>query len=90
MNDNDTAILCFYCDDLTDVPRRHMELTPQEYRSRLFSRMFDMYVRTNDIKGLVNYGIRIEDGENPRFAYFITPERYLSAVRLLGDIIMEK
>ncbi len=49
-----------------------------------------MYVRTNDIKGLVNYGIRIEDGENPRFAYFITPERYLSAVRLLGDIIMEK
>lgn len=90
MNENDTAVLCFYCDDLTDVPRRHKELTPQEYRSRLFSRMFDMYVRANDIKGLVNYGIKIEEGEEPRFTHFITPEKYLSAVRLLGDTIMEK
>lgn len=47
MNENDTAVLCFYCDDLTNVDRHNTELTPQEYRSRLFSKMFDMYVRTN-------------------------------------------
>lgn len=90
MNENDTAILCFYCDDLTDVPRHHMEITPQEYRSRLFSRMFDMYVSTNDITGIINYRIKIEDVANPRFAHFITPEKYLPAVKLLGEIIMEK
>lgn len=90
MNDNDTAVLCFYCDDLTEVSRHHTELTPQEYRSRLFSRMFDMYIRTNDLSGIVNYGIKIEDQYIPRFAHFITPEKYLPAVKLLGDILMEK
>lgn len=90
MNDNDTAVLCFYCDDLTDVPRNHKELTPQEYRSRLFSRMFDMYVKANGISDIINYGIKIEDNNTPRFAHFITSEKYLPAVKLLGNIIMEK
>ncbi len=90
MNENESAILCFYCDDLTDVNRHHKELTPQEYRSRLFSRMFDMYVQTNHITDMVNYGIKIEDGDNPRFAHFITPDKYLPAVKLLGNIIMDK
>ena len=72
LNDNDTAVLCFYCDDLTDVARHHMELTPQEYRSRLFSRMFDMYVKTNDITEIVNYGIKIEDDNTPSFAHFLS------------------
>ena len=90
MNDNETAVLCFYCDDLTDIDRNHTELSPQEYRSRLFSRMFDMYVRTNDIIDLVNYSIKIEDDGTPRFAHFITPEKYLPAVKLLGNVIMEK
>lgn len=90
MNDNDTSILCFYCDDLTDVARHHSELTPQEYRSRLFSRMFDIYVKSNNIADIVNYGIVIETENAPRFAHFITPEKYLPAVMLLGNIIMEK
>lgn len=90
MNDNDNAALCYYCDDLTDVSRHNRDMTPQEYRSRLFSRMFDMYVCKNGISGLVNYGIRIEDDHNPRFAHFITPEKYLPAIESLGHIIMEK
>ena len=90
MNENDTAVLCFYCDDMSDVVRHHSELTPQEYRSRLFSRMFDMYIRTNEVTGIINYGIKIEDATTPRFAHFISPEKYLAAVKLLGDIIMQK
>ena len=90
IDDNEATVLCFYCDDMTDVARHHTELTPQEYRSRLFSRMFDMYVKSNDITGIVNYGIKIETENNPRFAHFITPEKYLPAVKLLGEIIMEK
>ena len=87
---NDTVVLCFYCDDMTDVSRRHMEFTPQEYRSRLFSRMFDMYKRTNNITDIVNYRVKIETDDTPRFAHFLTPKRYFSAVRLLGNILMEK
>jgi len=90
MNDNEAAVLCFYCDDLTDVPRRHSDITPQEYRSLLFSKMFDMYVHENDIKDIVNYQIEIEDEHHPRFAHFITNEKYLPAVRHLGNIIKAK
>ncbi len=90
MKDNDTSVLCFYCDDLTDIARHHTELTSQEYRSRLFSRMFDMYVKANNVTDIVNYGIKIEDDGTHRFAHFITPEKYLTAVKLLGNMIMEK
>lgn len=90
MEDNESIVLCFYCDDLTDLHRHHNDLTPQEYRSRLFSRMFDMYVRNNNVSSIVNYAIKIEDDHTPRFAHFITPEKYLPAVKLLGNIIMEK
>ncbi len=90
MEDNETAVLCFYCDDLNDIDRRHSELTPQEFRSRLFSSMFDRYVRSNNVRDILNYGLKIEDQGNPRFVHFITPKKYLSAVKLLGNIIMEK
>lgn len=90
MDDNDNAVLCFYCDDLTDVARHHTELTPQEYRSRLFSRMFDMYVKANNVTSIINYGIKIDDDNCPRFAHFITPEKYLANVKILANTIMGK
>lgn len=90
MRENDTAVLCFYCDDLTDISRHHLDFTPQEYRSQLFSKMFDMYTQATDIIGIVNYVVRIENDDAPRFVHFITPDKYLSAVKLLGDIIMKK
>lgn len=34
--------------------------------------------------------IKIEVDDTPRFAHFITPEKYLSSVKLLENIIMEK
>lgn len=90
MAENEASVLCFYCDDLTDVRHRDKSITPQEYRSRLFSRMFDMHIRTNGIKNIVNYQVKIDDDACPRFAHFITPEKYLPAVRLLGNILMDK
>ena len=90
MNDNDNAVLCFYCDDVNEVTRHHMELTPQEYRSRLFSRMFDMYIKSKHITDMVNYVVEIDDNGTPRFAHFITSERHLYAVKLLEHILMAK
>ena len=39
--DNENAILYFYCDDINEINRRNHDITPQKYRSRLFSRMSD-------------------------------------------------
>ncbi len=90
LKENERAVLCFYCDDLTDVYRHDNTIPPQEYRSRLFSKMFDKYTYDNNINDVINYRVHIQDGLTPRFAHFITPKEYLPAVKRLEDKIMEK
>lgn len=72
LSENDSVVLCFYCDDQTDVIRHDVDLTPQEYRSRLFSKMFEMYIKSKKITDYVNYIIKIDDNGMPRFVHFIT------------------
>lgn len=93
MDDNEDAILCFYCDAATDVPRSHKDLLPQEYRSRLFSRMFDLYVKTHNLNKYVNHRVKIEDPDNPdnkQFAHFICRKEHEGAVSTLGQMLMQK
>lgn len=94
MNENEDAVLCFYCDAATDVLRHNRDMLPQEYRSRLFSRMFDLYVRThNDSTEFFNHRVKIEDPENPdkpQFAHFICRKEHERAVFELGRQLMQK
>ena len=52
--DNENAMLYFYCDDVHDVKRRDMEITPQKFRSDLFSAMFIRYVKAKSLKDIVD------------------------------------
>ncbi len=93
MEENDNAVLCFYCDADTDVPRNHTKMSPQEYRSNLFSRMFEMYIRSKSLKHFVNHRIEIENTENPlntQFAHFICRTEHKEAVINLGKQLMHK
>lgn len=90
MEDNETAVLCFYCDDMTDVDRHHSDITPQEYRSRLFSRMFDQYVKNHGVSHIVNQCVKIVVDGVPRFAHFICRREYRPAVELIGRVLMNK
>lgn len=94
MNENEDAVLCFYCDAATDVLRHNRDMPPQEYRSRLFSRMFDLYIRTHKYSaGFINHRVKIEDPEdpgNPQFAHFICRKEHERAVAELGRQLMQK
>lgn len=93
MSDNEDAVLCFYCDAATDVLRNHPDMLPQEYRSRLFSRVFDMYVKSHRLTGYINHCVEIDAPQNPanrQFAHFICREAHLPAVRALGEMLMHK
>lgn len=93
MNDNEDMILCFYCDATLDVKRHHDSMLPQEYRSRLFSRMFDMYVQSHHLIDLINICIKTEDSNNPQnkqFAHFICRKQHEPVVAQMGKILMEK
>lgn len=90
LNENETTVLCFYCDDLTEISRNDMSITPQEHRSKLFSAMFERYVKVNKITGLINHRVKIMLDDRPRIAHFICREKYKVAIEALGEIIMNK
>lgn len=93
MKDNKDMVLCFYCDATLDVRRHHNNMLPQEYRSRLFSKMFDIYVQSHHLTDLVNLCIKTEDPTNPtntQFAHFICREQHEQVVAKLGQMLTEK
>ena len=93
MIDNEDTVLCFYCDSATELPRNHTGMPPQEYRSILFSKMFELYTTSNNVKGFINHRVKIEDSENPsksQFAHFICRKEHHNAVLDIGNLLMEK
>lgn len=93
MDENEDAVLCFYCDASTDVRRNHDEMLPQEYRSNLFSRMFEMYVKSHNKSGFINHRVEIEDPNdsgNRQYAHFICRKEHEQAVAAIGQTLMQK
>lgn len=91
MKENDDAVLCFYCDTNSDFKRNHQSISPQEYRSRLFSRMFDRYTKSQNLMSLINHRVRIDIDENPmnsQFAHFICNKSHENVIRKIGEILM--
>ena len=93
MSENEDVVLCFYCDTATDVLRNHRGLLPQEYRSQLFSRMYDKYIDSHNISDYVNHRVEIVDNDNKRnirIAHFICRREHQNAVAALGKMLMCK
>lgn len=93
LTENSDAVLCFYCDANTDVLRNHKNLLPQEYRSRLFSRMFDLYMKLHKRNDFINHRVEIEDPEareNLQIAHFICRKEQEGRVEILGNNLMQK
>lgn len=93
LNENKDAVLCFYCDANSDVRRNHKNMLPQEYRSRLFSRMFDLYIRSHKKADYINHRVEIEDTDNPdnlQIAHFICRRELECAVEVLGKNLIQK
>lgn len=93
MMENEGSVLCFYCDADTEVRRSHTNMLPQEYRSVLFSRMFDIYVKSHNLHDFINHRIEIDDAVNPhkrQFAHFICRKEDEDAVVALGHSLMQK
>lgn len=93
LNENSDAVLCFYCDADTDLQRNHKNMLPQEYRSLLFSRMFDKYVNSRNITNLINHKVEIDSPEKQnsrQYAHFICRKEHKNSVIALGQILMQK
>lgn len=92
--ENENMILFYQCDDMNPIPSRnkkssYSKISVQEYRSRLFTRLFNTFIRTRQITGVFNYPIRIDGVGYSYFMHIIARESHKNIVKILNDDIFE-
>ncbi len=89
LKENRNSILSFYCDPVNEIQANHADLLPQEYRSRLFTRMFEKYTHNQQEKEFINKVIKIVDGETIQLAHFICQKDKEEIINGIEKVVME-
>lgn len=85
--ENKNLILYFYCDDMHDILRRNKRVTPQKFRSDLFSCMFDKYITSNRLTNITNTPIEII-ADRTIYIHLIARDVHLPYVNAIKDTIV--
>ena len=84
---NPNAILFFFCDFISLLPTMKKNMSVQEYRSRLFSRMFERYVAQHHITDIFNRVTTVEGiAENYYFHVIARRHHLIFADMILASI----
>jgi len=87
---NDNIILYYVCDDINEIPNCNHNIPSQEYRSRLFSSMFDRYVRNHNITDIINVPVIIKDAiGNKQYVHIISDQKHDVSVKVIVDFVIE-
>ena len=95
---NPNLIIYYSCDDMTPIPSRNTnsenkDLPVNEYRSRLFTHIFDTYMSSHQVSGVTNTPIRLDNYENgvgySLFFHFIARDTHIDIVEKLKENIKE-
>ncbi len=87
-NGNENLILYFYCDDMKEIRRRNLNISPQEYRSKLFSKLIDRYLLTNGITDIINTPINIK-ADREIFIHIISRTAHNECVQMIKQQILD-
>ncbi len=92
--ENPNMVLFYQCDDMNPIPSRnenssHKRMPVQEYRSRLFSRLFNTYVSSHHIHDVINYPIRIDGEGYSYFMHIIARLQHTKVVECIGADVLE-
>jgi hypothetical protein len=81
---DENVIICYYCDFINSIPNtRKNTMPPQEYRSKLFERMFQRYVNQHAIND-VRLSIVEINGINEKYYFHVI---YRETHSLLASMI---
>ena len=90
---NDKAILYYFCDDLNDIPiigRGKEDMWPQEYRSQLFSKMFQRYsLQNKNLIDAVDVVVVINEEIRPLFMHFIARAQHAHYIDILKKFVTD-
>ena len=85
---NPNVIICYFCDFLSALPytnKKHKQLSVQEYRSNLFSQMFDRYVSQHHIEDISLAILTIEGVEDNYYVHVIARNEHLHYISQIND-----
>ena len=82
------VVISFFCDFIHAIPsmsKRREGVTVQQYRSELFTRMFEHYVSKHRMEGIHNKVVVVEGVAEPYYFHIISRSEH----QLLADMIAE-
>lgn len=91
-------IIYYSCDDMNPIPSRNTSsenryLPVNEYRSRLFSHIFDTYMSSHQVLGVTNTPIRLDNYVNgvgySIFMHLIARDKHRDIIEMLKNNIRE-
>ena len=87
---NEDIIICYYCDFLNPIPNtRKNSMPPQEYRSRLFDKMFQRYVKLHHINNVRLSVVEINGINEKYYFHVIYRENHSILASIIGSDIKE-
>jgi hypothetical protein len=95
---NPNLIIYYSCDDMTPIPSRNKnsdnkDMPVNEYRSRLFSHIFDTYMTSHQVSGVINTPIQLDNYEKgvgySLFFHFIARDIHSDIVEMLKEDIRD-
>ena len=83
-------IICYYCDFLNLIPNtKKNSMPPQEYRSRLFERMFQRYVKQHQLDGVRLSVVEINGINEKYYVHVIYRNGHSMLASMIGSDIKE-
>ena len=79
------AVLSFFCDFISMVPKMRKKRSVQEYRSKLFSAMFKHYVFLNNLDGYHNKVVKIVGYEEDYYFHVIYHDRHQKYADMIAE-----
>lgn len=86
---NKNLILYYICDDMNEIPTQAHDLSPQAYRSRIFSALFERYVHLHNITNIIDTTISFKDAVGQyQYIHIISRDTQSSFVEILEEFIL--
>lgn len=88
--EHENVIICYYCDFINPIPHTSKNtMPPQEYRSRLFAKMFQRYSRQHGITDVRLSVVEINGINEKYFFHVIYRETHSLFASLIGRDLKE-
>ena len=83
--EHDNVIICYYCDFINPIPRTSKNAMPsQEYRSKLFERMFQRYTQNHQINDVRLSVVEINGIDEKYYFHVIYRESHSMLASIIG------